>query len=253
MVKRIFASVFFTIAFGLILVFCLYQPVFAQSLITNINTDIQNSEGEKILQPDLPLMLPVPRKNVDAIMNAVSEYVNEGKLSEEDYDRFCTNLTECMPKYPYHMPSDSAGKVHSGKILKFETLDINGRVISSNELFSGNKVTMLNIWDPYCMACITELPQLEKMSREYAGKGIQIVGLIYTADDADVINESKEIIDDLSLTYINLLPTKNLLEQLTAQSVPVTYFINVKGEVKGTPINGVNEKAYRERLDMYCK
>ena len=241
------------IAFGLMLAFCLYRPVFAQSLISNINQNEKISEEERLPHPDLPLMLPVPRKNVDAIINAVSEYVNEGKLSEEDYDRFCTNLTECMPKYPYHMPSDPTGKVHPGKILNFETHDIYGRVISSNDLFSGHKVTMLNIWDPYCMACITELPQLEKMSREYAGKGIQIVGLIYTADDADVINESKEIIDDLSLTYINLLPTKNLLEQLTAQSFPVTYFINDKGEIQGAPINGVNEKAYRERLDMYCK
>ena len=216
-----------------------------------------NYRGETQTMPDgnfhvdPGLVLPLPRENYDALLNAVSEYVNDGKLSEEDYDRFCTSLTECTPKNPFYHPVFPVNNDRSGGTNFFVTTDLKGSTVRSDALFSGYKVTMLNIWDTTCAACITEMPALEKFSHELEEKGGQLVGLIYTADDPEMEAEAKDIVDDLKLTFTNLLPTDEIKALFPVQSFPTTFFFNGKGELIGDPVMGARMDQYRTRVEEF--
>ena len=236
----------------ILLFFICVSGINGQSLQRNGFTDAHGDTGlPKDSRPhtDPVLTLPLPRENYDALLNAVSEYVLEGKLSEEEYDQFCTSLTECTPNNPFHHPVPPVRIDPAGTVISFETTDLDGRTVNSRSLFAGHKITMLNIWDTTCAACITEMPDLEKFSHELEKKGGQLVGLVLTADDPDMAAEAKEIADDLGVTYVNLLPTDGIKALLPVQSFPTTFFISEKGELIGGPVLGARMNEYRARID----
>lgn len=239
--------------FLLILIFFIcVSGINGQSLQTDGFTDAHGDAGllkDSRSHADPVLTLPLPRENYDALLNAVSEYVLEGKLSEEEYDQFCTSLTECTPNNPFHHPVPPVKIDRAGTVISFETTDLDGRTVKSESLFAGHKITMLNVWDTTCAACITELPDLEKFSHELEKKGGQLVGLVLTADDPDLAVEAKEIADDLGVTYVNLLPTNEIKALFPVQSFPTTFFISEKGELIGDPIPGARMNEYRARID----
>ncbi|MFR3500045.1 MAG: TlpA disulfide reductase family protein, partial [Paraclostridium bifermentans] len=47
----------------------------------------------------------------------------------------------------------------------FKTTDLNGNKVTS-DLFSKNKLTMVNIWATWCGPCIDEMPEISKLYNE---------------------------------------------------------------------------------------
>ena len=73
---------------------------------------------------------------------------------------------------------------NSTSTYSFNSIDLDGNEISS-ELYSNNKITMVNIWGTFCGPCIREMPDLAKLSQEYKSKGVEIIGIpIDIADDS---------------------------------------------------------------------
>ena len=112
---------------------------------------------------------------------------------------------------------------------------------------------MLNIWATTCTACISEMPELMKLNKEFEEKGGQIVGLVFDAVEDDLITEAKEIVTELNIDFLTLLPNDYLRETFDAMSYPTTYFINEKGEIMGEPLMGAKISAYRDRMAEYLE
>ena len=73
---------------------------------------------------------------------------------------------------------------NSASTYSFNSIDLDGNEISS-ELYSNNKITMVNIWGTFCGPCIREMPDLAKLNQEYKSKGVEIIGIpIDIADDS---------------------------------------------------------------------
>ena len=234
-----------------ILLFCTCVcNVCGQSLMndgfTDANIDLSDRNG-RVYSPETGLAIPLPQENFDALLNAVSEYKNEGKLTEEEYDKFCTDLSECTPKDPFYRPHP-APKNMPGSFLFFETHDLNGKNLRSDELFGSHKVTLFNIWDTTCGACITEMPHLQQINEEFEERGGQVVGLVFNAVEEDLAEEARELSEDLALTYENLLPNEEIRSMFSIQSFPVTYFIDEHGKILGEPIFGTQIHKYRSRM-----
>ena len=72
----------------------------------------------------------------------------------------------------------------------FESVDLDGKEITS-ELYSNNKLTMINIWGTFCGPCIREMPGLAKLSEENKAKGVEIIGIpIDIIDDWGKLDKS---------------------------------------------------------------
>lgn len=67
----------------------------------------------------------------------------------------------------------------------------------------------------------------------------------------DVIEDAKDIVDDLHVDYVTLLPTNEIKELFKVQAFPCTYFFNDKREVLGEPIFGVALSEFPAMVDKY--
>ena len=63
------------------------------------------------------------------------------------------------------------GESGETKFPSFKGKDLDGNDVNSDELFSKNKVTVMNFWFTTCKPCVGELGDLEKLNKELAEKG----------------------------------------------------------------------------------
>ena len=111
--------------------------------------------------------------------------------------------------------------------------DLNGNEIDSS-MFKGKKLTMVNIWGTFCGPCINEMPDLQKISEDYADKDFQIFGMICDIadeDDVETIDLAKEIVEMTGVKYPNIMPSETLSPFLNSLfTLPLTIFLDENGE-----------------------
>ena len=141
----------------------------------------------------------------------------------------------------------------SGKKISFETTDLDGNTVKSEDIFGEYRVTMINIWGTFCGPCIGEMPELEKLSKSISEKNCGVIGVvcdIYGANDSYTINSAKDIINSTGVTYMNVIPWKGIDDKLPSKYVPTTYFVDSKGNVVGNVMVGANYAIdYEKEID----
>ena len=187
--------------------------------------------------------------NPDAAAAAYKDSNSEEMLAEyraltERADEIAAAITVKEPEVP-EVP------VKIGDVLTFETTDLDGNPVKSEDLFAGHKVTMINVWGTWCTHCIIELPDLEELSHELEGKGCQLVGLCDDAlgGDEAILTEAKRILEENNVTYTNIVQTEDLQNTLQLSAFPTTYFVDSEGKVLTLPVVGRNIDQYRARIE----
>ena len=181
----------------------------------------------------------------------LTKTASDGDQFKAEYESLFNSKDQIIPNFIFSRPIGIGEMIAEGTGLVFETLDIHDNPVKSADIFSGHKATMLNIWATTCTACISEMPDLMRLNKEFEEKGGQIVGLVFDAVEKDLITEAKEIADELHIDFLTLLHNDYLRETFDAMSYPPTYFINEKGEIMGEPLMGAKIKAYRDRMSEY--
>ncbi len=137
-------------------------------------------------------------------------------------------------------PTEASDALSDGILSTFTSTAIDGNPVDA-AIFSGSKLTMVNIWATFCTPCIEEMPDLGKLNTQYADKGFQIVGIIADAADGDgaiienMVDLAREIVDATGADYLHILPSADinrlLLGNVTA--VPTTIFVDDGGKQIG--------------------
>jgi len=131
----------------------------------------------------------------------------------------------------------------------FETTDIDGNAVD-NSVFSEAKLTMVNMWATWCSPCVGELPELQRLSEDYAGQSFRIIGIIdYSCDDADV----RSLMDGDGITY-TMIHYADAFASLETGYVPTTYFVDGSGKIMGSANIGANDyEGWSELIDELLK
>ena len=177
----------------------------------------------------------------------------DGEAYKTEYETLFNSRAQIVQNFTFSRPIGLQDLVKEGTGLSFETVDIHDNPVKSEDIFSGHKVTMLNIWATTCTACISEMPELMRLNKEFREKGGQIVGLVFDAYEDDLITEAKEIVSELNIDFLTLLPNDYLRKTFDAMSYPTTYFLNEKGEIMGDPLMGAKISAYQQRMAEYLE
>lgn len=127
---------------------------------------------------------------------------------------------------------------------EFQTKTLDGEDVDQ-ELFGKSDLTMVNIWGTFCGPCIREMPDLGELSREYADKGFQMVGII--SDVSKPGDETAlEIVESTEADYTHLVIPKDANMQYrilkNAQVVPTTIFLDKDGNQIGDTYPGARSK-----------
>ena len=158
------------------------------------------------------------------------------------------------------MPSDQNGAdkmAEQGSMQKFpafEGKDLDGNTVKSDELFSGNAVTVVNFWFTTCNPCVGELAELDALNKELAEKGGSLIGVnTFTLDgDEAAISEAKDVLAKKGATYQNVyFDSDGEAGKFTTNifAYPTTYVVDRNGNIVGEPIVGaITEKKQAETL-----
>ena len=158
------------------------------------------------------------------------------------------------------MPSDQGGAdkmAEQGSMQKFpafEGKDLDGNTVKSDELFSGNAVTVVNFWFTTCNPCVGELAELDALNKELTEKGGSLIGVnTFTLDgDETAISEAKDVLAKKGATYQNVyFDSDGEAGKFTGNifAYPTTYVVDRSGNIVGEPIVGaITEKKQAETL-----
>ena len=177
------------------------------------------------------------------------------KVSPEYAEEFLTLqplLIEALKNAKYFTPK-SAGTDLVGTVLQFETTDIDGNAVRSEELFAEHKVTMINVWATWCGPCKSEMVELGEIGRHLVedGKDAAIIGICQDADEEPEL--CKELLAEKQVDYLNLLPYEDMLEKLEIDTLPTTFFVDREGKILLPPYIGVIEdlSMYEKLIDAF--
>ena len=158
-------------------------------------------------------------------------------------------------------PDDgSMQKSDDGSMQKFPTFegkDLDGNTVKSDELFSGNAVTVVNFWFTTCNPCVGELAELDALNKELAEKGGALIGVnTFTLDgDEAAISEAKDVLAKKGATYQNVyFNSDGEAGKFTTNifAYPTTYVVDRNGNIVGEPIIGaITEKNQAEKLQKF--
>ena len=140
------------------------------------------------------------------------------------------------------------------KFPAFEGKDLDGNMVKSDELFSGNAVTVVNFWFTTCNPCVGELAELDALNKELAGKGGALIGVnTFTLDgDEAAISEAKDVLMKKGANYQNVYfdsdgEAGKFVTNIFAY--PTTYVVDRNGNIVGDPIVGaITEEKQAETL-----
>ena len=153
----------------------------------------------------------------------------------EEFRILQTALIDALKNAEYIGPQ-IAGADLVGRTIRFETEDIDGNAVKSEDLFAAHDVTMINIWATWCGPCKKELEDLGNMHRRLEKKNAAIIGIC--DDAADKADECRALIAEKNLTYLNILPYAGM-DELSVEALPTSFFVNREGKILTCPVIGV--------------
>jgi len=142
------------------------------------------------------------------------------------------------------------------KAYDFELTDVNGKKVKLSD-FKG-KVVIVQFFGTYCPACRMEIPTLEKLYKDYAGK-IVVLGI-----SVDYMDENpaklKSFVREMGITYPVLVSDERTWQEYAGRitrldSIPQTYILDKEGFVRYYEVGFMPsyEKLFRKAVEELLK
>ena len=119
--------------------------------------------------------------------------------------------------------------------ISFTTVDEKGSQWT-DACFRDAKLTMINYWAYWCGPCVREMPDIQRLSEEYAERGLQVLGISDEEFEADNIDTMAAI----GVTYPCLRYTRDFDSYLSTGYIPDTVFVDGNGKVVSEVYIGSN-------------
>ena len=159
--------------------------------------------------------------------------------------------TEAAPE-PYPAPPPTAGAAPQADQLlgqprpDFTLRDVSDAAVSAGD-FDG-KVLLLNFWASWCAPCVEEMPMLADLQRDYAGRGLQVVGI--ALDDPQ---RARRFAEDLALGYPLLFGMADAMlvgRRYGNRSgmLPYSVLVDERGIVRWTHLGALSREDLETRL-----
>lgn len=148
--------------------------------------------------------------------------------------------------------SEEANPVEGAVLSGFSAKDTHGRAVDDN-IFKDHKLTVVNLWGTFCGPCIEEMPDLQKISEAYSDKDVQVIGIVTDGENND---ETTKMLEELKVTYLNIIPDKVLNDTLVNKFdyVPATVFVDSEGKILKAFIPGsASEEKFSTIIDELIK
>lgn len=90
--------------------------------------------------------------------------------------------------------TSSKAEANQALLPDFSLPDLTGKQRNINEW--KDKVRVINFWATWCHPCLKEMPEFNKVHKDYSGKDLEVIGV--ALDDPEPV---KEFVDKYKITY----------------------------------------------------
>lgn len=131
------------------------------------------------------------------------------------------------PENPSDMGPDGMADFRGKMAKNFTLKDLSGKDVSLKD-FRG-KAVLLNFWATWCAPCKIEIPWFAQFSQQYAGQGLEILGV--TAEDIPQ-DEVAKAAKSLGINYPVLLRGDTISNDWGGlDGLPTSFFIDRQGKI----------------------
>lgn len=169
--------------------------------------------------------------------------------AEETVEEQPENAEE-QPEDTEKQPAEQS--TEEGAFEKMSLTNLTGDEIDKT-IFEGHDLTVINVWATSCKPCLSEMPELAKLSDEYEQNSgqVQIIGLCTDLVDMDAnrvdsqIELANQIVELTGADYTHLVPDDEMLNFLMENiiGVPTTFFVDSQGKEVGESVIGARDQA----------
>jgi thiol-disulfide isomerase/thioredoxin len=129
--------------------------------------------------------------------------------------------------------------------LEVRLNDSAGRPVSLAE-FRG-KIVFINFWTTWCLACVIEMPSMEKLHQKFKDKDFVMIAINLQESAARV----KQFYREYKLTFTTLLDsTGDVGAALGIRSIPTTFILDKNGRIIGKAL-GPREWESKESIALF--
>lgn len=140
--------------------------------------------------------------------------------------------------------------------FNFDTIDIDGNRIKSNDFYKDSKINALIIWATYGNDCKDTLVSINNLSKNYDEKDLKVSAFILdtSADTSTNIEEAKNIIKENNLNFKNLLPNPTTEDALkTVEKIPLLLIMDSQGKILNAYEGNLSQEVMQKIIDDYLK
>ncbi len=217
--------------------------------ISEENLAIQEDIADKVTELATVGDLVFYRYNLEDDEDTLAYLDGIAPAYQEEFKTLQAAFNEVLKNAEFYTPV-IRGEELVGTVISFETTDLDGSPVRSEDIFSGHELTMVNLWATWCHNCIGEMTELGEMAERLAEKNVAVVGICTDADDE--LEACKEILKEHNVNYLNLMPVDGLEELLMWDgSLPTSYFFGSDGTLLCLGFRGAPKtmEPYEEIID----
>ncbi len=174
---------------------------------------------------------------------SISEALEPEYTSEYEY--VVNAFLESVQNADFYAPAGGEDAM-VGYTFDFETNDLDGNPISSEEIFGAHEYTMLNIWSTGCGPCKGELGELAEINDRVADLDCAVVGILADGDSDEAVEEARGLFAENGVTYLNIKAFDSLFDDLVIVGFPTSIFVDRNGTIVRDPIIGAAVDEYED-------
>lgn len=140
--------------------------------------------------------------------------------------------------------------------FNFDTIDIDGNRIKSNDFYKDSKINALIIWATYGNDCKDTLVSINNLSKNYDEKDLKVSAFILdtSADTSTNIEEAQNIIKENNLNFKNLLPNPTTEDTLkTVEKIPLLLIMDSQGKILNAYEGNLSQEVMQKIIDDHLK
>jgi len=105
-------------------------------------------------------------------------------------------------------------------IPHFSLPTVEGKTVLSEDLT--DNIVVLDFWATWCEACVTEIPEFNKLEKEYSARGVKVIGLAVQSGWASDI---QRFVKQYNMRYTILVGNDDTVADFGVITFPNTYVI----------------------------
>lgn len=131
----------------------------------------------------------------------------------------------------------------------WELKGVDGKPVKSSD-FAG-KVVILDFWATWCGPCRMEIPGFIELQKQYADKGLVVVGVSLDQDGASVV---KSFMDKTGINYPVVLGDETIVNAFGGvEGIPTTFIIDRNGQIVGKHVGYAAKAEFESEIKPLLK